>query len=219
MQKIAIIDDRTDIRERLSKRIAREIQKQGKDWIVENFPPLPKKEDYQNWIVTNKIAVLIVDEKLKEAKLANDLHADYNGHDLVKIVREVNKQMPIYIITAHVDDSALTEMKGEFEDVISRGQLDKGNIEPYIQRFIRATQSYLDNYELEYKRLAELSELVALDKADKNDYNELYALQAKLQIPLSSFISSDRVSWINELEEKTRDLEKLSNEIKKFLEE
>ena len=106
-----------------------------------------------------------------------------------------------------------------FDDIISRDDFIKSDesTKQYVNRFIRYTQKYLENFEEEYVRLAQLSELVALDKANKNDIKELKALQTKLQLPLSSFVVKDRKDWLEELESKNKKLEELSKKLETLL--
>lgn len=220
MLKVAIIDDNKEIRTRVAKRISRYLKKENIKWEVLHFDPLEHVEDYSNWIIKNKVIILIVDEKLKVIPNSKGISTSYNGHDIVKLLRKTNKQLPIYVITAFAADSALQGMKGDFDGIVSRTLFStQEHANQYIQRFVRATQKYLANYQTEYNRLAELSELVALDKATPENLAELRGLQTKLQIPLASFINNDRKSWLIELEKKTNRLESLSEKIKQFLAE
>lgn len=218
MALVAIIDDRLGERKRLSKRISRDIKAQGIDWDIDHFDPLPKKEDYNKWIVENKVVILIVDEKLREGNVSG-VHANYDGHDLVKEVRKTNKELPIVVIASYVGGDELESMKGDFDDIISRGDFIKSDesTKQYVNRFIRYTQKYLENFEEEYVRLAELSELVALEKASEIEINELKALQTKLELPLSSFVVNDRKDWLEELESKNQKLEELSKKLETLL--
>lgn len=214
MSTVAIIDDRKDVRERLAKRIARHLKDENLTWKTVPMEPLPNPQDYQKWIVHEKIIFILVDERLTEEKLSNSSYNSYNGHDLVKEIRLTNKQLPIFMITAHPHDEQIEEMKGEFDDVISRTNLeDKESSRQYVKRFVRSTQTYLSNFQKEYERLAKLSELVALEQAKEVEINELKALQAKLEIPLSAFISKDRTDWLAELDKKTQEIEGLAAEL------
>lgn len=218
MALVAIIDDREDERKRLSKRILRQIKSEGVDWEVNHFPPLSNILDYNKWIVDNKVIILIVDENLREGNLGG-FHADYDGHDLVKEIRKVNKELPIVVIASYVQGVELENMKGDFEDIISRADFSKSeeSSRQYMKRFIRYTQNYLENFEKEYKLLAKLSELVALDKASETEINELKALQTKLNLPLTPFIVTDRREWLEKLDSNYERLEELSKELNKLL--
>ena len=220
MLKVAIIDDNEELRTRVAKRISRYLKKESIKWEVNHFDPLEHVEDYANWIIKNKVVILIVDEKLNVVPNSKGISTSYSGHDIVKLLRITNKQLPMYVITAFEADTVLQGMKGDFDGIVSRSLFSiQEHAEQYIQRFVRATQTYLTNYQSEYNRLAELSELVALDRASEENITELKGLQAKLQIPITSFINNDRKSWLIELEEKTNRLETLSEKIKQFLAE
>ncbi len=217
MLQIAIVDDREDLRKSLVKPIKRYLKRLDIKWEVKDYPPLQDIKAYPNWIVSNKIIVLIVDEKLK-GQSNNGYRANYNGHDLVKIIRKINNELPIYAVTAYPKDSALQESKGNFDDIIGKNTFkNSSELEQYMKRFVRATKTYLENYESEYSMLSKLSQLVALDKATEKDYELLMALQSKLGIPVSSFAQTDRKEWMENLEKKADELKKISDEIKKLL--
>lgn len=218
MALVAVIDDRKDVRKRLAKRFTRYLKQEGVSWAVEHFDPLNDISDYPKWVSHHKIVILIVDEKLREIEKTDGGFHSYDGHDLVRVIRETNKQLPIYVVTAHADDDTLTQMEGEFEGVIQRDKFNNDeSANQQFKRIVRATQTYLEIFNKEYIRLAELSELVALDKASEDEIKELKGLQTKMKIPLSSFINIDRQEWIDELDEKTKELEELSNKIESFL--
>lgn len=218
MSVVAIIDDREDVRNRLAKRVKRHLAEEHKLWEVIATDPFENVADYPKWIVNEKVVILIVDERLKEVPIHGSTYSTYNGHDLVNEVRKTNKQLPIVIISAHTDDEVLEQMKGEFDDVISRTSFhDMNSSRQYVKRFIRYTQAYLENFETEYARLSALSELVALGRAQVKDVKELRALQSKLELPLSPFVSKDRNDWLAELDEKTKQLENLSQELEKLI--
>lgn len=218
MLKVAIIDDTESIRKRLAKPIRRYLKSKEINWVVQDFEPLERVEDYTSWIVKHKVIILIVDERLKVTLNSKGIAANYNGHDIVKLLRETNKQLPMYVITAYKDDNALQDMKGEFDGIVSKSDFtDSEKSEQYIQRFVRATQSYLDQYQEEYNRLAHLSHLVALDTATDQEISELNGLQTKLGIPLTSLNINDRKNWLKELEDKTSKLEELTKKIEQFL--
>lgn len=221
MALVGIIDDRKEVRQRLAKKFKRYLKEKKISWDVKEYPPFDNINDYPNWISNNKIIILLVDEKLKEVPLREKFHSQYDGHDLVKLVRKTNKQLPIYIVTAYSnEDDELTRMEGDFEGIIPRSKFNTQELaNQQFKKFFRVTQTYLNEFNSEYLRLAELSELVALNKATEIDKNDLKALQQKLQLPLSNFIAKDRNDWIKELEIKTKELKDLSIEIEKYLKE
>src|SRR5690554_4846685 len=144
MLKVAIIDDNSELRTRVAKRISRYLKKAGISWVVEHFDPLPEKEDYSKWIVQNKVVILIVDEKLNVVPNSEGKAASYTGHEIVELLRISNKLLPIFVITAFEEDTVLQGMKGQFDGIVSRTLFsDQKNADQYIQRFVRATQSYL----------------------------------------------------------------------------
>ncbi len=218
MGTVAIIDDRKDVRERLTKRIARHLREEGVEWKTISIDPLPTYTDYQKWLVNEKIIVLLVDERLNEEPLSDSTYCNHTGHDLVKEIRKTNKQLPIFMITAHADDEQIEEMKGEFDDVISRTSFEEmSSSRQYVKRFVRSTQSYLSNFQKEYERLAQLSASVALENATEDEINELKALQTKLELPLSAFISKDRTDWLAELDQKSKEIEELASELDQLI--
>jgi len=215
-KQIAIIDDRKDVRERLLKGVSRYFEANDIKLIVKDYPPFENINEYPEWIVHNKIVLLIVDERLKEQPISEKLFSTYDGHELVANIRTFNKEIPIYIITTHSEEEDLTENLGDYDDIIERAKFEEDS-DQYMKRIFRSTQRYVDNFEKEYKRLSELSTKSATNDITEDEKSELKALQAKLEIPLSSISKVSRTEWINEMEDEVSKLKDLESRIKDYL--
>ena len=215
-KQIAIIDDRPDVRQRLLKGVSRYFEEHNINLDIKDYSPFQNIEDYPEWIVHNKIVLLIVDERLKEQPIAKDLYSTYDGHELVSTIRKYNKELPIYIITTHSEDEQLTDNLGDYNDIIDREKFEHDSNQ-YMKRIFRSTQSYIENFEKEFLRLSELSKKYATNSISGEEKDELQALQAKLEIPLSSFSRINRTEWLNEMEGEVAKLQELESRIKKYL--
>jgi len=217
-KQVAIIDDRQDVRERLLKVFGRHFEDEGIKLKLHHYPPLEDLNQYPEWIVHNKIVLLIVDEKLKENPISEGHFSSYDGHELVSKVREFNKEIPIYIITNHSEEEELNIRLGDYNDIIDRDLFDKDSNQ-FLTRIFRSTQGYITNFESEYARLSVLSEKSATNNIEADEVAELKALQAKLEIPLSSISRIDRTGWLNEMEEEVTKLQDLKSRIEEYLKE
>ncbi|MDP8269000.1 MAG: hypothetical protein P9L97_09755 [Candidatus Tenebribacter davisii] len=214
---IGIIDDRKKIRLMIKERIELTLESIEVKLPVVDTPPFQHKEKCVDWINKNGITILLVDEKLKEQSEVGEISVKYNGHELVSIIRKSFKELPVYIVATIIDDKNLTDNLGEYDSVIKRGDFEK-NSEQFVLRFIRSAQRYRELHEKELLTLSELSELVATNSAKKKDYDKLRSLQTKLNLPYNTELIYSKQTWLNEFNNKTKELERLAEEIKVYLE-
>ncbi|WP_395375111.1 hypothetical protein [Marinicella sp. W31] len=217
MLEVAIIDDNEEFRTRLTKPIKRYFRHHDINWQVEHYDPLPELREYPKWIINKKVILLIVDEKLNITKNKKNGHiANYLGHDIVRLLRENNNNLPIVAISAFT--AQLDPMKGDFDDILDREEFNDDSSQ-YLKRFVRLTNKYLENYDEQFKRLSDLSQSVALGSAKKNEIDELKALQSKLQLPVTSALDVNRSEWVDCLEGVLEELELLSDKIERHIQE
>ena len=213
MNKIGIIDDNKDQRETLQLALEAHLENKGSSLEVLNIFPFDTLDftEYFEWIQQNEICCLIFDERMHNESENNIGPVGYRGNELVTIVRNKFKDIPIYVITSNKSDEDLQEKFSEFEDIIDRQEFtDEG--ERYVDRFIRASQRYLDENTSELEEFQQLSELVASGKNDKKDLIRLRALQLKLNLTLDNGLG-ERKDWLDEYEDKIRFLEELQKKI------
>ena len=213
MCKIGIIDDNKEQRETLKSLIESHLENLDSNIkVVDIFPFADEHiDDYKEWIEKNDIECLIFDEQMHNDSEDEKGPVGYRGNQLVLRIRKFFKDMPIYVITSHKTDDDLQEKFSEFEDIIGRQEfVEEG--EKYVKRFIRATQSFLNENISELSELKNLSELVASGNNDANDLKRLTALQLKLNVQIDSGLG-ERKDWLDEYESKIQFLEELRKKI------
>lgn len=195
MPAIGLIDDRNAERTAMAKLIRRRLEKEESDWTVVDSEPLEAVADYPSYIAEKEIAVLIVDERLKEEIGTSGKAADYAGHDVIEFLKNHMPSLPLFVVTAHEDDEDLKKSESDVEDVINRDQWND-NYQTYVARFLRRGRTYVSEYENELSELAELSQKVASGTAVAADQEKLKAIQSKLSIafPLQSLDTRDH--WL-----------------------
>ncbi len=216
MSTIGIIDDRVEVRDSIKKRVQAELRRLNINWPVIAIGPFEEMENYPEWIENNEISVLLLDENLHEKPISRGVYADYDGHDLVKVVREGYKYLPIFVITAIASSEDVVDNAGEFDSIIARSSFNKRSAE-YVKRFVRATHTYLSVNNNELERLSTLSRKIALGNASVEEENEAKALQIKLELPFTMQRVVDRETAINELETEVDSLSELSKKISKYI--
>lgn len=215
MTGICIIDDRTDIRGTLEKKIRFVFRKNNIDWQVISKDPFKEKMDYLNFIHENDIGVLILDERLHETSNGQN-SVDYNGSQLVIFLRQYLKDFPIYSITSYQEDDDLENQFSQFDEIIAREKFYP-KAEEYVARFIRAGQRFINAHSQQLLRLSELSEFIAKGTATGDHLNELRIIQENLNIPFSDYGYANRELWLDDYEKNISELSGLNNEIEEFL--
>ncbi|MAO18913.1 MAG: hypothetical protein CMH44_18970 [Muricauda sp.] len=219
MSKIGIIDDDKAQRETLKSILESHLENfDSSIGVVDTFPfPDDSIAQYKDWVEQNDIVCLIFDEQMHNDSEEGKGPVGYRGNQLVLEIRKYFKDIPIYVITSHKNDDDLQERFSEFEDIIGREEfINEG--EKYVKRFIRASQSFLDENVSELSELKHLSELVASGKSGENDLIRLKALQLKLNVQIDSGLG-ERKDWLDEYESKIQFLEELRKKIENKIKE
>lgn len=219
MSKIGIIDDDKAQRETLKSLIESHLDNfESSMEVVDTFPFADDSIAlYKGWVEENDIICLIFDEQMHNDSEEEKGPVGYRGNQLVLEIRKYFKNIPIYVITSHKNDDDLQKRFSEFEDIIGREEfIIEGD--KYVKRFIRASQSFLDENISELSELKHLSELVASGKSDENDLKRLKALQLKLNVQIDSGLG-ERKDWLDEYESKIQFLEELQKKIENKIKE
>lgn len=209
MSKIGIIDDNHDQRETLRRALEVYLENQDSSFeVIDIFPfDTTTFEEYFKWIEDEDIVCLIFDERMHNETEKGVGPVGYRGNELVVIIRERFKDIPIYVITSNKTDEELTAKFSEFEDIIERQEfINEG--EKYVNRIIRASQRYLNENDDELQEFQELSEVIASGKYDEEQLTRLKALQTKLHLPIDSNLG-ERKDWLDEYENGINELEEL----------
>lgn len=219
MSKIGIIDDDKAQRETLKSILESHLENfDSKIEVIDTFPfPDDSIAQYKDWVEQNDIICLIFDEQMHNDSEEGKEPVGYRGNQLVLEIRKYFKEIPIYVITSHKNDEDLQEKFSEFEDIIGREEFI-GDGEKYVRRFIRASQSFLNENISELSELKQLSEIVASGKNDENDLARLKALQLKLNVQIDSGLG-ERKDWLDEYENKIQFLEELMKKIENKIKE
>jgi CheY-like chemotaxis protein len=212
MAKIAIIDDNKEQRETLKIEMRLYLKKRGSALDVIDIFPFASYEEYNPWIIDQEICVLILDERMHNDSEGELGPVGYRGNELVLKIREHFKDIPIFTVTAHIDDEELQARFSEFEYIISRENFD----EKYVDIIIRAGQRYLDQNEKELTEFEILTRKIAAGDVDAGDEEKLKALQIKLQMPLMSGLQ-DRENWLEEYEKQIVSLEQIKHSLQEKL--
>jgi CheY-like chemotaxis protein len=213
MSKIAIIDDNYDQRETLRRSLEAYLEIKDSNFVVIDIFPYDTQtfEEYFDWIQNENIVCLIFDERMHNETEDGMGPVSYRGDQLVTIIRERFKDIPIYVITSNKTDEELTAKFSEFEDIIERQEfINEG--EKYVDRIIRSTQRYLEENNKQLNEFQELSKTVASGKYNENQLSKLVALQTKLHLPLDINLG-ERKDWLDEYEERILELEALKLEL------
>lgn len=211
MNRIGIIDDNHDQRETLRRALEVYLENQDSSFeIIDRFPFVTETfEEYFLWIEENGIICLIFDERMHNETEDGVGPVNYRGNELVTIIRERFKDIPVYVITSNKTDDELTAKFSEFEDIIERQEfIDEG--EKYVNRIIRASQRYLEENDSELEEFQELSAIIASGKYEEKQLTRLKALQTKLHLPLDINLG-ERKDWLDEYEKTINELEELKN--------
>lgn len=217
MSRIGIIDDNHDHRETLRRALEAYLENLDSELeVIDRFPfDTETFEEYFHWIETEDIVCLIFDERMHNETEDGIGPVGYRGNELVTIIRERFKDIPVYVITSNKGDDELKAKFSEFEDIIERQEfIDEG--EKYVNRIIRASQRYLEENIDELKEFQQLSELIASGKNNDEQLVRLKALQTKLHLPLDIKLG-ERKDWLDEYEQRINELEELKSELEKKL--
>lgn len=212
--KIGIIDDNFDQRETLKLSLGAYLENNESTLeIIDVFPFVTETfQEYFQWIYDENIVCLILDERMHNETEDGKGPVGYRGNQLVSIIRQRIKDMPIYVITSNKSDHELTAKFSEFEDIIERQEFIREG-DKYVIRIIRATQRYLEENNSELQEFQKLSEKIASGIYEAKEYDRLLALQTKLHLPLDTQLN-DRQEWLDQYEATIVELEKLKDELK-----
>lgn len=185
MPIILIVDDRAQQRQQVVELTKLSIPKDFSEWTAEGIEPLKSKSDYQAHITEHDIAVLVLDEKLQEqVSERTNAAVDYDGHELVKFLRPLFPELPIFVVTAFDQEQELQNAASDVEGIIPRKQFYK---EPktHTARMIRSGQRFSTSMQEDLIKLADLSKKVAIGEGSEEEIKELNGIREKLSLSFS----------------------------------
>lgn len=206
MIRIAIIDDNTDSSETLKRLISLELNECGHANSVIDHQPFATYDEYFNFFESNEINFIILDEKLNGGANPENTPVGYIGSDLVSIIRERYKNIPIFSISGYGATPELKNKFGVFDEVIKRSQFDE-DIKQYIQRIVRSVEKYLEENEDELQEYNRLSIDIAQGNVTPESLTRFEALQTKLSLPFSGINTMN--NWLDAYEQQIQKLEEI----------
>ena len=216
MKNIGLIDDKDKSRRAFMLKLNLELETLYPEWRVIDSKPFKEPETYRQWILENEISVLIIDERLDEEKLEDGSYVKYFGSDLVKILRNYFKDIPIYCITNIEITEHLKNALSYFNLILSRNKFD-ADLDNYLNSFIKSGISFYTEFQKELGRLGELSEKIAKGEANEADIKEIHSLQTRLLIPHLTEELMSRENYLSELEKKIGEIKTMQENLIKYL--
>lgn len=213
-KKIAVIDDNADQRATVITNLEMGLEDIGSDLEIIGIEPFHEPNDYFNFIQSNDVCVILLDEKLHDQANSNGHPVTYKGSELVDFLREKLKDLPIFAMTVIPTDSELIAKYNQYEGIISRQDF-YDHTDKYTPIFWRAAKNYLQENISELDEFNRLTTEVAGGDNDPEKIKKLQALQVRLEIPFSGFDS--RKEWIDEYQKQLDALEILNEKIKNKL--
>ena len=205
--RLAFIDDRADQRTTMVRGLKYALPD---DWECIDYGIFPNPNDYVQWIINERISVLLVDQLLNEGPDEHGNSADYKGHEVIAIVRQAFQEMPIFVVTAAPDDPELELQFGDADGIISREDMLR-NSKEHLKRILRQGSKFFEQHKAELNRFSQLSEAFATGSAKDEDLAELRALQVKLGMGTDVPVGQDVLVGL--LTDEVRKAKELSDEI------
>lgn len=213
MPKIAIVDDRAEIRDTLQRRISLLLPYEKQGWECCALHPFDKLTDYLRLLDEDDdgVAVVVVDERLHEGQSKGNTNVDYSGTQLAEFLRRHKPEFPIFMITSHKDDVS-EKSGGLFEELLDREDFRK-NAEVHVQRMVRSGQRFANVFEKELNDLSRTAAAVARQKAKPSDVLRLKALSQKMNIAFEAEALGSRAAWLEKLNEAVQSLSQVSEKL------
>lgn len=191
MPTIAILDDRKDDRETISRVVTSTLKKmnQTKDWNVVSDEPPAKERDVIHWLDENDATVLVSDWKLNEGARGQRV-VNYEADRLIKEIRAKRPTFPIFVITGF-ENEARVHLK-EVENIFSRKDFTR-DAENIVPQMIRAGRRRYEEQRDLLTRMDSLARKVAVGGASAKDRTDLKSLQGYFQAELPTMITLDGV--------------------------
>ncbi|WP_119069188.1 hypothetical protein [Aggregatilinea lenta] len=178
---------------------------------VKPLEALPHKEDYLDYIIDSKTAMLVVDQRLQEAKAG----IDHTGIELARFIRSYDLNLPISLLTNYADEQDEFEGNEEFVDyVLSKADLkDTRKKEIIVKRILRHITVYQRITDERQKRHDELLQKSLRSELSDDEREEL----DKLGYLRSAAIAARDQIRRQELEPQLNELEKLLKDLQQSL--
>lgn len=182
----------------------------GDEIIVLPEPPLLELSSMLDRVIAETdLVALILDQRLKSTGMAN-----YTGIELAEAVRRLNKKLPIYILTNHVDD--IGDLDYQVEYVLEKDYLHEA---PYRRTVAARVRRHADIYtdiisdrEIRFDELLCKSLQVELTADEKEEFEKLDFWRNKAMFAREESFAD---GLKNELDKQQIELEALRTEIER----
>jgi hypothetical protein len=214
MANIAIIDDNPDQSGTVKNNLILCLDELNSDLNVLALFPFQNLDEYFKFIDENDVCVLILDEKLNDQTFDEIGPVNYKGSQLVRVLRERLKDLPIFSISVISTDKDLLQQYNQFEEIISRRDFYNDPMK-YVPKIMRAAKNFLLGKNEAFEEYGDLSVKISNGEAQNEEVKRFQELQLKLDLPLTGF--NDRDMWLAKYEDYIERLEILKNEIQNRL--
>lgn len=175
---------------------------------VRPIEALPHKEDYLDYIIDRKTAMLVIDQRLQEAKAG----IDHTGIELARFIRTYDLNLPISILTNYADEQDEFEGNEEFVDyVLSKADLkDKRKKEIIVKRILRhitVYQNIIDEIQKRHDELLQKSLARELTADERDELDKLGYLRSAPIAARDQLRRQELEPQLNELEALLRNLQ------------
>lgn len=208
MGRIAVVDDRIEMRESVAGYIELALEDLKIDWTVVAMAPLPLVSDYVDLVEDGELRVLVLDENLAEVIPDGGEAVDYSGHHVAKFVRERYRDLPQVIITS-VKGTDELDGAAELDAIVQRDHFEKHS-HVHVERMVRMGESFSKRYEEELSDLAAISKKVVEGEVTLADQARIDAIREGRMLGGSAQASMNMRSWIDEAEAIKSSLEQLA---------
>lgn len=198
MGRIAVVDDRREMRESVAEYIRLALEDLQVKWEVEAMAPLASVEDYVDLIEDGGLRVLVLDENLSEDISETGEAVGYSGHQVARFIRSKFSDLPQVIITSIGATEAL-EGAAELDAIVQRDNFNQYS-EVYVERMVRLGQSFSQRYEKDLADLAEITTKLARGEAGDEDRVRLDAIRETKVLEAQVAAGVAMTDWIDDAE-------------------
>lgn len=200
---IVFIDDSPQARRTFQRRLRRIF---GGDYSIECPDVVPDLEEMLHNLeqIEDKVTYFVDED------LVHESNAQFKGSELIERIREIDQDIPIYILTSNL--SNVDEHLGNIEFAIDKTMLTEKK-DDYQKRFFRnlnALHKVRTEREKRFNQLFSKSLVEALTADEKVEYDELNLVRSKVLID-EAVLSEESVA---ELDRQSQQLKELYTELK-----
>lgn len=212
MESILVVDDNKDQRETNTIRLKLFLKELNSTLEVIDIFPFATYNDYIDFIDSQNIIALVIDEKLFMDSQPDKAPVDYNGSDLVSFIRARFKYIPVFTLTNYSGDPNLQEKVNEYDYIFLKSDFTVKQ----VQIIQRACHRFSEENKNELSLYDDLTKKIASGKATPEDIVTWKAIQVKLNLPFSYDLTGKEI-WLKNYEEQIEALINLKAKLEKIV--